>query len=91
MDNPLSFICHAIIRQSEVNDILFESSDLDTRIRLIDEGSDILEPATRDGRDIMIDGGKRTIRTTDRPICSPEPFEGLWGSDFVHEVGIDED
>src|SRR5579859_1817044 len=57
MDNSLSFIGHAIIRQSEVNDILFKCRNLNPRIRLTNKRSNILESPSRHRWDIMIDCG----------------------------------
>ena len=88
MNNPLPLVPEAKIRQTKLLDIILERGALQPRVVLLDELRDRLEVLPGRGRDIMICCSKRAVGPAYTAVCVLEPFEGLRGGHFVHEMSV---
>ncbi|KAH3659001.1 hypothetical protein OGATHE_006727 [Ogataea polymorpha] len=88
VDNTLSGIGHSEVGQTKVSNVVFQSLHLHPGVILLDESVKALEVLSGVGWDVVVDGGKGAVWSSDCSACCLETFKGLWTGHFMDQVSV---
>mmetsp|Transcript_46269 Transcript_46269/g.112138 ORF Transcript_46269/g.112138 Transcript_46269/m.112138 type:complete len:221 (-) Transcript_46269:102-764(-) len=87
--NTLTLIGHSKVLESKVLDILFQLHNLCSTGGFFNKGLDVNQLTAIFGRNIVVNGSKSTIGTTDSTRTETKSFKGLRRGHLMNQVSVD--